>query len=192
MAARGFSEGGRRYVPVTAKAHEIPNQPPLIPMDIVEFLTNLVTIEEAPFLLHISNVQVEWLQNNADRLGNTRFESPPHELDIRRRKKLPPGLVTIGLHPILFEDEALYRHTLAHELLHAVGLISHDSRHAELVHAIAPSPKLSDSAVLREIREQALAQQEVQSWTCNHCTFTWGRTTIRTPSRCPKCARPFK
>ncbi len=188
----GDSGRGRRYLPVAAKAHEIPNQPPSIPDDILEKLVSLVTIEEAPFLLHIPKIQVEWLPNGADRLGNTHFESPPHELEFRRKKRLPPGPTKIGLHPILWKDEALYRHTLAHELLHAVGLISHDTRHSELVDAIAPSPKLGESAVLREIREQALAQQEVQSWTCKNCTFTWERTTIRTPSRCPKCARPFK
>ena len=117
---------------------------------------------------------------------------PPHEVEIRKRQRMPPGPVTIGLHPILVEDEKLFAHTLVHELLHAVGMTAHDERHAELVNEIAPSPKLSESPLLQDIRNQALAQQEVKDWTCGHCGFVWDRTTVKAPSRCPKCARPFK
>ena len=140
----------------------------------------------------VQNHGVEWLGVEADRLGNTRFEMRPHEVEARKRQRLPPGSVTIGLHPIFADDEILFRHTLVHELLHAAGMTEHDSQHSELVNEIAPSPKLSESPILQEIRNQALGQQEVKDWTCSHCGFVWTRTTVRTPSRCPKCARPFR
>ena len=98
----------------------------------------------------------------------------------------------MSLHPILAEDEMLFAHTLVHELLHAAGMTEHDAQHAALVNAIAPSPKLSESPLLQDIRNQALSQQEVRDWNCGHCGFVGDRTTVRAPSRCPKCARQFK
>ena len=54
--------------------------------------------------------------------------------------------ITIALNPILSDDEALYRHTLTHELLHAAGLLDHDGLHAgDSLRGVAPAPKLRDS-----------------------------------------------
>ena len=181
-----------RFVPASAKARKVPKHPPEIPVEMIEILTTKLDVKDAPFLPHLARVRVEWLAIEADRLGNTCFEIPPHELEMRKRQRLPPGPITIGIHPILAEDEMLFAHTLVHELLHAAGLTEHNSMHAELVNEIAPSPKLSESALLRDIRDQALGQQEVKDWVCSHCEFVWDRTTVRAPSRCPKCARPFR
>ena len=192
MAGNDF--GGRltRYVSAIAKARIAPSESPEIPDGILESIAENVTPQEAPFLSHLARVRVEWLDGDADRLGNTCFEMPPHEVEVRKRQRISPGLVTVSLHPILAEDRKLFAHTLVHELLHAAGMTEHDERHAELVNEIAPSPKLSESPLLQDIRNQALAQQEVKDWNCGHCGFVWGRTTVKAPSRCPKCARPFK
>ena len=192
MEGSPFGDRLTRYVSATAKAREVPNEPPIIPGEILGSISEKISIEDAPFLPHLARVRVEWLDAEADRLGNTCFEIPPHEVEIRKRQRMPPGPVTIGLHPILAEDEKLFTHTLVHELLHAAGMTEHDERHASLVQQIAPSPKLSESPLLQEIRNQALGQQEIKDWTCGHCSFVWNRTTVKTPSRCPKCARPFK
>ena len=191
MAGPQSGDRLNRYVSASAKARSIPSNPPQIPEGLVESIVKILDDSEAPFKSHLARVRVEWLNPSADTLGNTAFEMSHHELEARKRQRMPPGDVTIGLHPILAEDEMLYTHTLAHELLHAAGLTSHDHRHAELLQEIAPAPKLSESTVLQEIRSQALAQQEIQEWTCSHCGFEWNRETVRAPSRCPKCARPF-
>ncbi len=192
MAGRNLRGRSTRYVSATAKATDIPSTPPVIPEGMLESIISKLDVEDAPFLPHLSRVRVEWLESEADRLGNTCFDIPPHELEMRKRQRLPPGPVTIGIHPILAKDEMLFAHTLAHELLHAAGLIEHNARHADLVQEIAPSPKLSESSLLREIRDQALGQQDVKDWVCSHCEFVWDRTTVRAPSRCPKCARAFR
>ena len=192
MAGNDFGGRLKRYVTATAKAVMTPDTPPQIPEGLIAQITEKVTQKEAPFVSHLARVRVTWLGLEADRLGNTCFEMPPHEVEIRKRQRMPPGPVTVSLHPILVGDEKLFNHTLTHELLHAAGLTQHDTRHADLVDEIAPSPKLSESLILQDIRNQALAQQEVKDWTCGHCGFTWSRTTVKAPSRCPKCARPFK
>ena len=92
---------------------------------------------------------------------------------------------------LLKDDEKLYLHTLVHELLHAAGLVDHGNRHQELVHQIAPAPKLSESVVLRSMREEVLAGLPEQSWICGECGHTWERRRVSLPQRCPKCARPF-
>ena len=181
-----------RFVSATARASKVPKSPPQIPDGMIEKITSKLDSQVAPFLSHLARVRVEWLGIEDDRLGNTCFEIPPHELEMRKRQRLPPGPITIGIHPILADDAMLYAHTLVHELLHAAGLTEHNAKHADLVNEIAPSPKLSESPLLREIRDQALGQQEVKDWTCTHCGFVWNRTTVRAPSRCPKCARPFR
>ena len=192
MEGSAFGDRLTRYVSATAKAREVPNEPPVIPEGILELISEKVPVNDAPFLPHLARVRVKWLESEADRLGNTCFEIPSHEIEIRKRQRMPPGPVTIGLHPILAEDEKLFMHTLVHELLHAAGMTEHDEHHSALVQQIAPSPKLSESPILQDIRNQALSQQEVKDWTCGHCSFVWNRTTVKTPSRCPKCARPFK
>lgn len=192
MAGSAFGDQLTRYVSATATARTVPDTAPEIPEGMLETISTIVSADEAPFLSHLARVRVEWLEMEADRLGNTCFEMRPHEIEARKRQHLPPGPVTIGLHPILAEDNLLFSHTLAHELLHAAGMTEHDERHSDLVNVIAPSPKLSESPLLQDIRNQALNQQEVKDWTCSHCEFVWCRTTVKAPSRCPKCARPFK
>ena len=101
---------------------------------------------EAVFLPRIADrFTVQWLDVNDDRLGMTRFEEGSNELIRRRRLRLDPGEVTIGLHPALLEDEALYRHTFAHELFHAAGLMLHTELHDRLTNEVAPSPGMKDS-----------------------------------------------
>ncbi len=193
--ADGLADSGRtrRYVSATASAAEIPTSSPTIPAGMIDAITGLLNQDEAPFLRHLaSSVALEWLPADSDCLGNTRFEMASHEVEMRKRTRMPPGDITISLHPVLDEDEALYAHTLVHELLHAAGLTDHSSRHSELVTEIAPAPTLADSPLLSRIREEALSQQEVKDWNCAHCGFVWSRATVRAPSRCPKCARPFK
>ena len=136
-------------------------------------------------------ISLEWLEVTDDRLGMTRFEEGSNELIRRRKLRLDPGLITIGLHPALLEDDVLYRHTFVHELLHAAGLTIHSKEHDRLVSQIAPAPSLKDSPLLRKMRDAVLGNQTVQSWSCGHCGFEWKRRTVRKPRRCVKCARPL-
>ena len=55
--------------------------------------------------------KLEWLEVTDDRLGMTRFDEGSNELVRRRKLRLDPGPITIGLHPALLQDEALYKHT---------------------------------------------------------------------------------
>ena len=91
--------------------------------------------------------------------------------------RLDPGPITIGLHPALLQDEALYKHTFVHELLHAAGLMIHSKQHDKLVSQIAPAPSLKEST-LQKMRDAVLGNQTVQSWTCGHCGFEWKRRTV--------------
>ncbi len=162
---------------------------PALPDDLLASLASELTPEEAPFLAHLeSSLILEWMDEGTDRLGNTRFEMNHHELFKRRRLGGPPGSVTISLHPILKEDDALFRHTLIHELLHAAGLLEHTKRHSELADQIAPAPSLSESPALRSLREQVLGASEKKEWRCAKCGASWQRKTVKRPSRCPKCA----
>ena len=140
----------------------------------------------------LATVPNSWIDENDSRLGMTRFEYNANELFRRRKLKLSCGPVTIGLNPLLGRDNVLYKHTLAHELLHAAGLLDHGEIHANLVAEIAPSPKLSDSLVLQEMRERVLEKLPERQWICGDCGYTWERKRVSMPSRCPKCAKPFK
>tara|TARA_B110000444_G_C18525134_1_gene448492 strand:- start:78 stop:662 length:585 start_codon:yes stop_codon:yes gene_type:complete len=139
----------------------------------------------------VDRISLQWLEVTDDRLGMTRFEEGSNELIRRRKLRLDPGPVTIGLHPALLEDEMLYRHTFVHELLHAAGLTIHSKEHDRLVSEIAPAPSLKESPLLRRMRDAVLGNQTVQSWSCGHCGFEWKRRTVRKPRRCVKCARPL-
>ena len=156
MAGGDFGDQLTRYVSATAKARTAPSTAPEIPEGMLDSISSIVSSEEAPFLSHLARVRVEWLEMEADRLGNTCFEMRPHEVEARKRQRLPPGPITVSLHPILAEDDLLFAHTLAHELLHAAGMTEHDERHADLVNMIAPSPKLSESPLLQDIRNLSL------------------------------------
>ena len=159
---------------------------------IVDSLAVLSGVTDAVFMPWIEErISLIWLQPNDDRLGITRFEEGPTELTRRRRLRLDPGKVTIGLHPVLLEDEQLYRHTFVHEFLHAAGLTLHTPLHDELTNKVAPTPKMSESPLLQRLRDSVLGDLKVKSWSCKHCDYTWDRKTIRKPRRCHKCARPL-
>ena len=148
--------------------------------------------EEAPFLHHLGkHLTLEWLPAGETHLGITRFEHDPNELFRRRRLGIAPGLVTIGLNPALVDDAKMFLNTLVHELLHAAGLLEHGGNHQELVNRIAPPPKLSESPLLRRMRQEVLESMPERQWICGNCGHSWERVRVTTPVRCPKCARPF-
>jgi hypothetical protein len=171
----------------------IPDQPPHVPEGLFEAaVTALSGVTDAVFRPWIEDrIHLIWLENEHQRLGMTRFEEGPKELARRRRLRLDPGKVTIGLHPVLLEDERLYAHTLVHEFLHAAGLTAHSSTHDQLTQAVAPSPALRDSPLLQRMRDGVLGDSKKQHWKCKSCGYEWKRTTVRKPTRCHKCARPL-
>ena len=152
----------------------LPTEAPSVPEDVVDaVMAALSGHVEAVFLPWIADrFTVEWLDVNDDRLGMTRFEEGSNELIRRRRLRLDPGEVTIGLHPALLEDEALYRHTFAHELFHAAGLMLHTELHDRLTNEVAPSPGMKDSPLLQKMRSAVLDTLKVQEWTCKVCGYT--------------------
>jgi len=171
----------------------VPTVEPHAPEDVVDaVLAALSGQMEAVFRPWIADrFQLDWLDVDDHRLGMTRFEEGPSELIRRRKLRLDPGVVTIGLHPALLEDEALYRHTFAHELFHAAGLMLHSPLHDRLTNEVAPSPSMKNSPLLQKMRSAVLGDLRQQTWTCKTCGFEWKRTTVRRPTRCIKCARPF-
>ena len=171
---------------------QLPSQPKF-PDEMIELLKQKLTKNDAPFLKFLGkNLTMSWIEEDDSRLGMTRFEYNANELFRRRKLKLSCGPVTIGLNPILDRDISLYNHTLAHELLHASGLLDHGDIHANLVREIAPPPKLSESSVLQEMRERVLEKLPERQWICGDCGYTWERKRVSMPARCPKCAKPFK
>ena len=171
----------------------VPTVEPHAPEDVVDaVLAALSGQMEAVFRPWIADrFRLDWLDVDDHRLGMTRFEEGPSELIRRRKLHLDPGVVTIGLHPALLEDEALYRHTFAHELFHAAGLMLHSPLHDRLTNEVAPSPSMKNSPLLQKMRSAVLGDLRQQTWTCKTCGFEWKRTTVRRPTRCIKCARPF-
>ncbi len=166
---------------------------PEIPDGLIESISLALEGMDAPFKQNLtSTLSLEWLEEGDSRLGVTRFECDHNELYRRRRLGIPSGPVTIGINQVLDGDEKLFRHTLAHELLHAAGLLEHDGNHAEIVKGVAPSPKLKDSPVLRSMREQVLSSLPERQWICGNCGHSWERRRVTKPDRCPKCARPFR
>ena len=165
---------------------------PEIPKKLLDDIRVALAGKEAPFLRFIDGeLEVKWLDEGGSRLGITRFECDHHEIYRRKRLGLPPGKVSIGINPILKGDEALYLHTLTHELLHAAGFLDHDGAHSDIVAEVAPAPRLRDSAVLRGIREEVLSTLPERQWICGNCGHSWERRRVTKPVRCPKCARPF-
>ncbi|PDH21883.1 MAG: hypothetical protein CND89_05370 [Marine Group II euryarchaeote MED-G38] len=166
---------------------------PSMPDGLIKEIKSLLKGKNAPFLNHLSKeVKLIWTDEGESRLGFTRFECNHNELFRRRRLKLSPGPIIIALNPILNRDESLYLHTLVHELLHAAGLTDHNGEHSSLVSKIAPAPKLKDSKILRELRQQVLEKLPERQWICGDCGHTWDRRRVSTPTRCPKCAKFFK
>ncbi|MDC0556679.1 zinc-ribbon domain-containing protein [Candidatus Poseidoniaceae archaeon] len=162
-------------------------------MDVDEVLAELLPqVPENIFSKWLTQrISLTWLELSDDRLGMTRFEEGPAELVRRRRFSLDPGNITIGLHPRLKEEPDLLRHTLAHELVHASGVLNHSKELHDAVDSIAPGVAISDSPVLQEMRDEFLGSARVKSWTCSHCGYEWKRATVRKPKRCHKCARPL-
>ena len=183
MKGDGDIDGGRIDLP----------EKPWIPTGLIEKLKSRLTKKEAPFLKYLGkNLDLIWIDKNESRLGMTRFECNPNELFRRRKLRVSCGPVTIGLNPLLHNDLELYQHTLVHELLHASGLLDHGSIHADLAKEIAPPPKLANSLVLQEMRKRVLEKLPERQWICGDCGYTWDRKRVTMPSRCPKCAMPFK
>ena len=167
-------------------------QAPEMPDGLLDELKEVLGEDDAPFLRHLGkHLTLEWLPSDESRLGMTRFEYDPNELFRRRRLRVAPGAVTIGLNPVLIDDEMLFRHTLVHELLHAAGMVEHGGNHAELVKQIAPAPSLAESPVLRRLRQEVLDSLPERQWICGNCGHTWERVRVSAPIRCPACARPF-
>ena len=167
-------------------------QAPEMPGGLLDELKEVLGEDDAPFLRHLGkHLTLEWLPSDESRLGMTRFEYDPNELFRRRRLRVAPGAVTIGLNPVLIGDEMLFRHTLVHELLHAAGMVEHGGNHAELVKQIAPAPSLAESPVLRRLRQEVLDSLPERQWICGNCGHTWERVRVSAPIRCPACARPF-
>ena len=65
------------------------------------------------------------------------------------------GPITIGLHPALLQDEALYKHTFVHELLHAAGLTIH-SKQRQVGITNCSRPSLKESPLLQKMRDAVL------------------------------------
>ena len=162
-------------------------------MDVEEVLTQLIPqVPTNVFSKWLTErVSLIWLEIDDDRLGMTRFEDGPTELVRRRALSLDPGPITIGLHPRLIEEPDLLKHTLAHELVHASGVLNHSKQLHDAVDGIAPGVSISESPLLRDMRDQFLGTARVKSWTCKHCGYEWKRSTVRKPLRCHKCARPL-
>ena len=165
---------------------------PEIPEKLLSDIREALVGMEAPFLRHIDEeLELVWLEEQDSRLGMTRFECDHHEIYRRKRLSLPPGKITIGINPKLKNDQAMFLHTLSHEILHAVGLLDHGGSHSEIVSSVAPAPKLSESPVLRSMREEVLSTLPERQWICGNCGHSWERRRVTKPVRCPKCARPF-
>ena len=166
---------------------------PAIPDGLMEELVKELEGKDAPFVKSLEReLELKWLDDGESRLGFTRFECDYNEIYRRRRLGAPPGPVTIALNPILSDDPVLFRHTLAHELLHAAGLLDHDDLHARIVGKIAPAPKLRDSPVLMRLREQVLEGLPEGQWICGKCGHAWERRRVTRPTGCPKCASRFE
>ena len=146
------------HLPFNHKASQLgPTGPD---MDVDSILAELIPqIPENIFTRWLSErVSITWLEEDDSRLGMTRFEEGNAELVRRRRLRLDPGPITIGLHPRLVEEPALLRHTLTHELIHASGVLNHSKELHDAVDEIAPGVSISDSPMLQEKREEYLDQ----------------------------------
>ena len=166
---------------------------PIIPEELLGALKESLVGKDAPFSKHLGmELSLEWLPEDDSRLGVTKFECDHNEIYRRRRLGVAPGPVTIALNPILSEDSALFKHTLAHELLHASGLLDHGGLHAEIASKVAPAPRLRDSPVLKRLRKRVLENLPEEQWICGKCGHTWERRRVTRPTRCPKCASRFE
>ena len=85
-----------------------PDEEPYIPEGSVEeVIQTLSGVLDAVFRPWVADrFSLEWLEVTDDRLGMTRFDEGSNELVRRRKLRLDPGPITIGLHPALLQDEA--------------------------------------------------------------------------------------
>ena len=143
--------------PHMAKA-AMPDVPPTLEQRLLDEVLTALTEEEveAPFKSFLAKcVELTGLSPEEGDLGRTSFDLGQAEMVRRRRHRLNPGTVRIELHPVLLEDEALYRRTLAHELFHAAGITDHGDAHDRLTDNIQRSPRLSDSRLLQILKQEA-------------------------------------
>ena len=187
MVHRGVHQGHRAAVGMGKGRPEVP-------LALTEAVLRAAsTSTESVFLPWVAErVELVWSVDDDVNLGLTRFMGDKVDLVRARRLRLDPGPILIELHPDLAEEEAMLHHVYAHEFLHAAGLTMHSEEHDRLTNEVAPSPSMADSPLLQRLRDRLLAEQPVQSWTCGHCGHTWERTTMRTPTRCLRCARPLR
>ncbi len=80
----------------------VPDSEPHIPEGSVEAVIQVLSgVLDAVFRPWIGDrISLEWLEVTDDRLGMTRFEEGSNELIRRRKLRLDPGAITIGLHPV--------------------------------------------------------------------------------------------
>ncbi|MBH33227.1 MAG: hypothetical protein CMB75_02360 [Euryarchaeota archaeon] len=163
-----------------------------VPEHLWSSIVELLDTDIAPFLPYLpGRLEVLYEDPGDGRMGITRFKMDHNELERRRKFRMGPGEVVILLHPELVDDPALRDHTLVHELLHASGLLTHDSLHADLASKIAPAPTLKNSVVLQRMRQRVLESLPERTWLCGNCGHAWERRRVTRPTRCPKCAKPF-
>jgi len=165
----------------------IPEDKPLISKDLRAKIESLIIGEIPNISSLIENLELSWLSSDDDRLGVTTFDGDYNELYRKKRLSLPFGLIKIGMHPVLADDEKLFNHTLVHEILHASGMLEHSEKHHQLTNQIAPAPSLSESIVLRYLQAIMISTTNVLSWECKTCNFIWTRNTFIKPNNCPKC-----
>ena len=166
----------------------VPDEPPALEQGLLDEVLAALTEEdvEAPFKSFLSRcVKLTWLSPQEGDLGRTSFDLSQAEMVRRRRHRLEPGTVRIELHPVLLEDEALYRRTLAHELIHAAGITDHGDVHDRLTDNVQRSPRLSESELLRVLKEETQMDPEVPraQRTCQSC----GEVQTVARPRCQSC-----
>ena len=156
----GIQRIGEPRIKATAHmaAAKIPEISPHNVKELIEEIKEIIqtTKTHAPFISHLKkSVFVEWLDPSEGDLGRTTFSLSSTEMVRRKRNLLSPGKVKIELHPVLLEDHKLYRRTLAHELLHAAGLVEHSEEHDTLTDKIQRSPKISESKLLQTLKSES-------------------------------------
>ena len=136
----------------------VPDGPPELEQQLVEEVLAALAEEdvEAPFKSFLPDcVRLKWLSPQEGDLGRTSFNLSQAEMVRRRRHRINPGMVIIELHPVLLEDEDLYRRTLAHELIHATGITDHGITHDRLTDSIQRSPRLTESRLLQILKDES-------------------------------------
>ncbi|MAK78303.1 MAG: hypothetical protein CL992_03425 [Euryarchaeota archaeon] len=166
----------------------MPDVPPTLEQGLLDEVLTALTEEEveAPFKSFLTRcVELTWLSPEEGDLGRTSFGLSQAEMVRRRRHRLDPGTVRIELHPVLLEDEVLYRRTLAHELFHAAGITDHGDAHDRLTDSIQRSPRLSESRLLQILKQEAEINSELHhaQRTCPSC----GQKQAVARPRCQSC-----